>query len=88
MKIVLSIKLIFYVPSWTLTTSRYPTEPCQSILQPEISIHFAHFWFRRENLSFNDTTTRMEFVVSVTVCSVRHIYCCSGLISFVFIGSS
>ena len=34
-----------------------------------------------ENLS---VTTRMEFVESVTVCSVRHGMCCSGLISFMF----
>ena len=33
-----------------LVTSPYPTEQCQSILQPEISIHFLHFRFRRENL--------------------------------------
>ena len=26
----------------------------------------------------------MEFVVSVTVCSVRHRNCCLGLISFIF----
>ena len=37
-------------------TSLYPTEQCQSILQPEISIHFAHFRFRHENLNSNDTT--------------------------------
>ena len=32
--------------------------------------------------------TRMEFVVSVTVGSIRTRNCCSGLISFIFIGSS
>ena len=37
-------------------TSPYPTVECQSILQPEIPIHFVLFRFRRENLSSNDTT--------------------------------
>ena len=36
-------------------TSLYPTEQCQSILQPTISIHFAHFRLRRENSSPSDT---------------------------------
>ena len=30
---------------WTWSTRLYPAEQVQSILQPEISIHFAHFWF-------------------------------------------
>ena len=36
-------------------TSPYPAEQYQSILQPEISIHFAHFRFRRENLNSSYT---------------------------------
>ena len=37
-------------------TSPYPTEQYKPILQLEISIHFTHFWFGRENLSSNDKT--------------------------------
>ena len=47
LKIVQSIKLRPKRSSfWTLTTRpQHPTEQVQTILQPEISIHFAHFRF-------------------------------------------
>ena len=53
----LKLKFISFLSLFGLRpTSAYSTEQCQFILQPVISVHFAHFRFRREFLSSNDTT--------------------------------
>ena len=39
---------------WTLTARQNPTEQVQSVLQPEISTHFAHFRFECKILKFQE----------------------------------
>ena len=45
---------------WTWTTSLHPTEQVQSILQSQISIHFAHFRFECKQLKNSVTRYSWE----------------------------